>query len=87
MQTLVLELPFEFCENGIMFLAESKRRKDGKDHRYYRIVESRRGRGGRSSQRTLLYLGEINHSQKAVWIRSIDVVMEPQMRVPGEYAR
>lgn len=80
MQTLVLELLFEFCENGIMFLAESKRRKAGKDHRYYRIVESRRGRGGRSSQRTLLYLGEINDSQKAAWIRSIDVVMERERR-------
>jgi transposase len=59
-----------------MFLAESKRLKDGKEHRYYRIVEGHRGRGGRPTQRTLLYLGEINDSQKAAWTRSIDVVME-----------
>lgn len=59
-----------------MFLSESKRLKDGKEHRYYRIVEGHRGRGGRPTQRTLLYLGEINDSQKAAWTRSIDVVME-----------
>ena len=41
-----------------MFLRESNRRKDGKDHRYYRIVENRRVRGGRSVQKTLLYLGK-----------------------------
>jgi transposase len=59
-----------------MYLTESKRRKDGKEHRYYRIVEKRRGHRGHYAQRTLLYLGEINDSQKAVWTRSIDVVME-----------
>lgn len=63
-----------------MFLVESKRRKDGKDHRYYRIVESRRGRGGRPRQRTLLYLGEINDSQRAAWTHSIDVVMQRERR-------
>ena len=63
-----------------MYLAESKRRKDGKDHRYYRIVEKRRGRGGHYAQRTLLYLGEINDSQKAAWTRSIDVVMDRERR-------
>ena len=63
-----------------MFLAESKRLKDGKEHRYYRIVENRRRRGGRSAQRTVLYLGEINDSQRAAWTRSIDVVMERERR-------
>ena len=87
MQTLALEFPLGVCENGIMFLVECKRRKDGKEHRYYRIVESRRGRGGRSSQRTLLYLGEINDSQRAAWTRSIEVVMGPRMRVPGDRER
>jgi len=57
-----------------MFLRASNRRKDGKDHRYYRIVENRRVRGGRSVQKTLLYLGEINDTQKASWARAIDVV-------------
>ena len=63
-----------------MYLAESKRRKDGKEHRYYRVVENRRRRGGRFTQRTLLYLGEINDSQKAAWTRSIDVLMERERR-------
>jgi hypothetical protein len=43
-----------------MFLRETNRHKDGKDHRYYSIVESRRVRGGRCVQKMLLYLGEIN---------------------------
>ena len=59
-----------------MYLAESKRRKDGKEHRYYRIVENHRGRNKKPTQRTLLYLGEINDSQKAAWTHSIDIVME-----------
>lgn len=57
-----------------MFLKESNRRKDGKDHRYYRIVENRRMNSGRHVQKTLLYLGEINDSQKASWTRTIDVI-------------
>jgi transposase len=73
-QTYPLARGLKFRENGGMFLRASNRRKDGKDHRYYRIVENRRLRGGRSVQKTLLYLGEINDSQKASWIRAIDVV-------------
>ena len=57
-----------------MFLRRTNRHKDGKDHRYYSIVESRRVRGGRCVQKMLLYLGEINDSQKASWVRAIDVV-------------
>jgi transposase len=59
-----------------MYLAETKRLKDGKEHRYFRIVENHRGRNKKPAQRTLLYLGEINDSQKAAWTHSIDVVME-----------
>jgi hypothetical protein len=59
-----------------MYLVESKRRKNGKEHRYFRIVEKRRSHGWHFTQRTILYLGEINDSQKAAWTRSIDVVME-----------
>jgi len=57
-----------------MFLRETNRRKNGKDHRYYSVVENRRVRDGRTVQKTLLYLGEINDSQKAGWVRAIDVV-------------
>ena len=43
-----------------MFLRSTNRKKDGKDHRYFSIVENRRVPGGKTVQRTVLYLGEIN---------------------------
>ncbi len=48
-----------------MFLRSRIRRKDGKRHRYWSIVENRRVRGNRIVQRQVLYLGEINDSQRA----------------------
>lgn len=59
-----------------MFLRATKRIKDGKEHRYWSIVESKRCRAGRVVQRQVLYLGEINDSQKTAWCKTIDVVME-----------
>jgi transposase len=56
-----------------MFLRYTQRIKDGKEHRYWSIVENRRGANGRVIQRQVLYLGEINDSQKAAWCRSIEV--------------
>ena len=47
-----------------MFLRANTRKKDGKVHRYWSIVENRRLPGGRVSQRHVLYLGEINSSQE-----------------------
>jgi transposase len=56
-----------------MFLRCHARQKDGKLHRYWSIVESRRfGKRG-SVQRPVLYLGEINDSQQAAWRKTIDV--------------
>jgi hypothetical protein len=46
-----------------MFLRFNRRFKDGKEHRYWNIVESKRCAGGRVVQRQVLYLGEINDSQ------------------------
>ncbi|MDP8213720.1 MAG: IS1634 family transposase [Candidatus Euphemobacter frigidus] len=63
-----------------MFLRSNNRRKDGKDHRYYSIVENRRLRNGKSIQKTLLYLGEINDSQKAEWTKSIDTIHGRQIK-------
>ena len=58
-----------------MFLKCSKRRKDGKEHRTWSVVESRRvGRG--VVQRHVLYLGEINDAQRAAWQKSIEVFDE-----------
>ncbi len=50
-----------------MFLRHKIRRKDGKEHRAWSVVENRRVEGGRVVQRQVLYLGEINDSQRAGW--------------------
>lgn len=47
-----------------MFLRGNKRFKDGKGHSYWSVVENRRVTGGRSVQKTLLYLGEISDSAR-----------------------
>ena len=47
------------------------RKKNGKRHRYWSVVESRGCRGGRPVQRQVLYLGEINDSQEAAWRKTI----------------
>ena len=56
-----------------MFLRSSSRKKDGKEHRYFSIVENKRVAGGRVVQRHVLYLGEINSSQELAWRKSIEV--------------
>src|SRR5437879_5564597 len=50
-----------------MFLRAKIRKKDGKQHRYFSVVENRRVGQNRTAQRTVLYLGEINDSQEAIW--------------------
>lgn len=59
-----------------VFLKCSKRRKDGKVHRSWSVVESRRYAGGKVAQRHVLYLGEINDSQRLAWEKSIAVFDE-----------
>ena len=59
-----------------MFLRATTRKKDGKEHRYFSVVENRRVSGGRVLQRHVLYLGEINSSQELAWRRSIEVLDE-----------
>ena len=59
-----------------MFLRATIRKKDGKLHRYFSVVENRRVRGGRVVQRHVLYLGEINSSQELAWRKSIEVLDE-----------
>lgn len=61
-----------------MYLKCNQRRKDGKVHRYWSIMENRRCARGRVLQRPVLYLGEINDSQREAWIRSIEVFDEDQ---------
>jgi hypothetical protein len=59
-----------------MFLRATTRKKDGKEHRYFSVVENKRVSGGRVLQRHVLYLGEINSSQEVAWRRSIEVLDE-----------
>jgi hypothetical protein len=55
-----------------MFLRFNRRYKDGKEHRYWSIVENRRCASGKVVQRQVLYLGEINDSQHEAWCRLIE---------------
>ena len=59
-----------------MFLRSTNRKKDGKEHRYFSIVENRRLPGNKTLQRTVLYLGEINDQQQAAWRKTLEVFDE-----------
>ena len=63
-----------------MYLRFTRRRKDGKEHRYWSIVESKRCSGGRVVQRHVLYLGEINDSQREAWCRVVEAFDEDSQR-------
>lgn len=68
-----------------MFLRCKTRKKDGKEHRYWSVVENRRVAGGRVVQKHVLYLGEINGSQELAWRRTIEVLDEGE-RAPKTLA-
>ena len=57
-----------------MFLRKTQRKKDGKTHEYWSVVENKRVAGGRVVQRHVLYLGEINSSQAEGWRKAIEVL-------------
>ena len=61
-----------------MFLRSHRRMKNGKEHRYYSIEESRRLQSGRVVQRRVLYLGEINDGQQVAWRKTLEVFDEQQ---------
>ena len=63
-----------------MFLRYSSRKKDGKEHRYWSIVENKRVNDRRVVQRHVLYLGEINSTQELAWRKSIEVFQDGQLR-------
>lgn len=56
-----------------MYLRSTTRKKDGKQHRYFSVVESHRLSTGKTVQRRVLYLGEINDKQEAAWRKSVSV--------------
>ena len=66
-----------------MFLRSKIRRKDGKEHHSWSVVENRRVAGGRVVQRHVLYLGEINSTQEVAWRRSIEVMEAGTAPHPG----
>jgi len=58
-----------------MFLRSHRREKDGKEHTYWSLVETVRTPDG-PRQRTLCYLGEMNDSAQARWLKTIEVFNE-----------
>jgi hypothetical protein len=63
-----------------MFLRSTNRKKDGKSHRYFSVVENRRVSSGKTVQRTVVYLGEINDTQQTAWLKTLDVFDEQEQR-------
>ena len=63
-----------------MFLRFKNRFKDGKEHSYWSIVENRKVRGKRVVQRHVLYLGEVNDSQRASWCKTIEVFQDGEIK-------
>jgi transposase len=63
-----------------MFLRCTNRKKSGKEHHYWSLVENKRVGGGRVVQRHVLYLGEINDSQQEAWRKSIEIFEEGKAR-------
>ena len=59
-----------------MFLRAKTQIKDGKEHRYWSVVENRRVSGGKTIQRQVLYLGEIASGQQAQWNRALEAFDE-----------
>jgi transposase len=63
-----------------MFLRSTLRKKDGKAHEYFSLVENKRVAGGKVVQRHVLYLGEINSTQQEAWRRTIEIFEEGQLQ-------
>ncbi len=58
-----------------MFLRPYRVAKDGKDHTYWSLVETVRTPDG-PRQRTVCYLGELNSSAQARWLKAVEVFNE-----------
>src|SRR5256885_1450232 len=56
-------------------LRPNRRGKDGKQHTYWSLVESVRTPDG-PRQKTLCHLGELNGSDRARWLKTIEVFNE-----------
>ena len=85
-KTLVLGVAAACSYTVRMFLKRTQRIKDGKTHHYWSVVENRRLINGKVMQRQVLYLGEINDSQKLAWRKSIEVFDEGTRRQVALFA-
>ena len=63
-----------------MFLRSTTRKKNGKEHEYFSIVENKRVAGGRVVQRHVLYLEEINDTRQEAWRKTIEIFEEGEQR-------
>lgn len=63
-----------------MFLRSTTRKKNGKEHKYFSIVENKRVASGRVVQRHVLYLGEINDARQEAWRKTIEIFEDGQPR-------
>ena len=63
-----------------MFLRSIVRKKNGKEHESFSIVENKRVAGGKVVQRHVLYLGEINTNQQAAWRRTIELFEDGELQ-------
>ena len=70
------KLPVFWHSAVVLFLRSTNRKKDGKDHRYFTIVENQRVSAQKTVQRTVLYLGEINDQQQTAWRKTLAVFDE-----------
>jgi transposase len=55
-----------------LFLRAHQRRKDGKSHTYWSLVENRRAADGRVAQRQVLYLGALTAEQERQWEKTAE---------------
>jgi len=68
---------------AIMFLRATTRKKNGKEHRYWSVVENKRCAGDKMVQHQVLYLGEINDQQEAAWRKTIEIFEDGQPPRPA----
>ena len=81
MKTYPLPKPPVFWHSAVvLFLRSTNRKKDGKDHRYFSVVENQRVSAHKTVQRTVLYLGEINDQQQASWRKTLAVFDEQKQQ-------
>jgi hypothetical protein len=77
MKTKYLPLEPEIWHSALgMFLRSIHHKKDGKDHRYFSIVENHRLASDKTVQRTVLYLGETNDQRRRRGARRCSYLMK-----------